>query len=164
MTPCGEIQKFRPQLPASIGLAGIINQVLGDWAFLSGQPIGRPAEGPTTLAMEYCVNLRGPFECMLVLRAEAEFAAELAQAATGDPGAREQGPDAFKELCNLCSSHLWSSFMGSRGKAPEPFVPKPSTPDLWPQAAPAAECVLMVGRFPLEARLWIQPARGATRG
>jgi hypothetical protein len=157
MTPCGNATPFTPHIPAALGLAGIINQVLGDWAFMSGTPIGRPAEGPTALALEYSVSIHGPFHCLLNIRSDAEFAAELAQAATGDPGAREQGPDALKELCNLVASHLWSSLVGSRNVAPEPFLPLSSRPSQWPQAPVAAECALIVGRFPIEARLWIQP-------
>ena len=144
------------RIPSSYELASLIDQVLSNWAFMALQPSGKPAAGPAPLPLEYSVSLRGALNCRLVLRSNADFGAELAQASTGDPGAREQGADAFKELCNLVAGHLLTEYFGGESSAFEPFMPEPSRPDTWPPIDPDAESVMLVERFPLEARLWAE--------
>ena len=166
MTPAPENSAASPapRVPSTIELAELIDTVLSDWAFLSAAPAGLPAEGPAPLPVEFSVDLKGPLRCRLVLRSDDAFAAELAHASTGDPGARSQGADAFKELSNLVASHLLTAFFGGREASFEPFVPVPSRPEFWPPRRPDAESVMIVERFPLEARLWVEPRVGASRG
>jgi hypothetical protein len=154
--------KIRVSIPTSHGLAEVISEVISDWAFLSALPSGKPAPGPAPLDLEFTVTLKGPLVSVLVMRASRQFGEELAQASTGDPAAREQAADAFRELSNIVASHLLTDFFGGRELAYAPFVPLPSVPDGWPAGEPTVECVLIVERFPLEARLWIDEAAEAT--
>jgi hypothetical protein len=154
----------QPHIPSPFELAELIDQVLSDWAFLSAVPAGKPAAGPADLALEFSVTLNGPFECLLNLRASHAFAEELAQASTGDPGAREQAADAFKELCNLVASHLLTAFLGGSHLTFEPFVPCVTGPGQWPAESPNVASVMLVNHLPLEARLWVKTASGASRG
>ena len=165
MLPFAELQGSHPRIPSSYELAELIDQVISDWAFLSSRPAGKPAKGPSRLPLEFSVAIRGPLQCLLVLRSDEEFAAELAQASTGDPGARSEGRDAFRELCNLLASHLLTRFFGGIRQPFEPFLPEPSLPSQWPPMPPDAESVMIVERFPLEARLWVEmPAQELSRG
>jgi hypothetical protein len=142
-----------PRIPGPSELADVVSRVIGDWAFLPVQAAGRPAEGPAELGLEFSVHLMGPFHCLLVLRGDYDLAAELAEASTGDPSAREDAKDAFKELVNLLASHLSTVFFPHATF--EPFLPLPSTPESWPDLVPSSASVMMVDRFPLELRLWI---------
>jgi hypothetical protein len=155
MTPFGSLDAAQPRIPSSFELAELIDKVLSDWAFLSAVPAGKPAEGPADLGLEFSVRLSGPFDSLLVMRSGYSFAADLAQASTGDPGARAEASDAFKELCNLVASHLLTAFLGGQQVDFKPFVPQPSEPSQWPSAAPQAESVMLVEQHPLEARLWM---------
>lgn len=152
------------RVPNNFELAELMDRILGDWAFLSASPSGRPVPGPAPLELEYCVSLNGYFKAQLVLRTKAALAADLAHASTGDPSARAQGADAFKEFCNLVASHLLSSFLGGDQNNFEPFLPQASTPEQWPSAKPDSEIVVMVDQHPLEARLWIECPGKASRG
>jgi len=156
MTPDIEVSETQPRIPSSFELAELIDKVLGDWAFLSASPAGKPAEGPAPLPVEFSVKLRGPLNFMLVLRSSEAFAAELAHASTGDPSAREEGADAFRELCNLVASHLLTSFCGGLALSFEPFLPQASRPEDWPPRDPDSQSVMLVERFPVEARLWVE--------
>jgi hypothetical protein len=156
--------RTQPHIPSTFELAGLIDQVLSDWAFLSAVPAGKPAAGPADMALEFSVSLSGPFECLLNLRAGYAFAQELAQASTGDPGAREQASDAFKELCNLVASHLLTAFFGGSHLVFEPFVPQLTGPAQWPAESPNVASVMLVNHLPLEARLWVKTSPGASRG
>ncbi|HTA17012.1 MAG TPA: hypothetical protein VK786_04635 [bacterium] len=158
MTTIAQIAKFgtiRVSIPTSHGLAEVVGEVISDWAFLSAVHSGKPAPGPAPLDLEFSVSLRGPLSSLLVLRADKAFGAELAHASTGDPGAREQAADAFRELCNMVASHLLTNFFGGREMIYDPFVPVPSLPERWPDREPTVECVMLVEHFPVEARLWI---------
>jgi hypothetical protein len=159
-----EILPNGPRVPSSFELVEVVDRILGDWAFLSASPAGRPAEGPAPLALEFSVRLRGPLDYLLVMRCDFQFGAELAHASTGDPSARGQAADAFKELCNLVAGHLLTEFFGGSRLSFEPFIPEPSLPQDWPTAPPSAESVMFVGHFPVEARLWAAASGGGTRG
>jgi len=142
-----------PRIPGPAEMADLVSRVIGDWAFLPVQAAGRPAEGPAELGLEFSVRLTGPFQCLMVLRGDYDLAAELAEASTGDPSARDDAKDAFKELVNLLASHLCSVFFPQASF--DPFLPLPSTPGSWPDQAPSSASVMMVDRFALELRLWI---------
>jgi len=155
MTPLSSPQASQPRIPSSFELAELVDKVLSDWAFLSAVPAGKPAEGPADLELEFSVSLIGPFDSLLVLRGGHAFAADLAQASTGDPGARADAPDAFKELCNLVASHLLTAFLGGGELDFQSFVPQPSQASQWPGRPADAEIVMLVDRHPMEARLWV---------
>ena len=155
MSPLNLATDIQPRIPSSFELAELIDKVVSDWAFFSADPSGKPVAGPAPLSLEYSVRLKGPVDCVLVLRADSAFGAELAHASTGDPNAREQGADAFKELCNLVASHVLTAFLGGTTYSFDPFVPQATRPDQWPSAPADAESVMLVDRFMLEARLWI---------
>ena len=154
--------RTQPHIPSPFELAELIDQVLSDWAFLSAVPAGKPAAGPTDLALEFSVTISGPFECLLNLRAGHAFAEDLAQASTGDPGAREQAADAFKELCNLVASHLLTAFLGGSHLAFAPFVPRVTDPGQWPAGSPNVESIMLINHLPLEARLWVKSSSGSS--
>jgi hypothetical protein len=150
----------RPRIPSPFELCELIDNVISDWAFLPVQMAGRPAPGPARLDFEYSVLLKGDFACRLMLRGNRLLAADLAQAATGDPGAREQAEDAFRELCNLMASHLLSRFFPEASPSFGPFFPVPSTTESWPTLPPDSECVAIVSQHALEARLWMGVPHG----
>jgi hypothetical protein len=149
------------RIPSPFELAELVDKVLGDWAFLSARPAGKPAQGPAPFPLEYSVRPKGRHSFLLNLRCNHSFAAELAQASTGDPGARAHGEDAFRELCNLLASHLMSSLGSPAGRSFESFLPEPSTPASWPSRLPDSQSVIIADRFPLEIRLWVDGAGNA---
>jgi hypothetical protein len=153
------------RLPRPFELIELVDRVLSDWAFLAVSPAGKPAVGPAVLPLEFSTILAGKLKCLLVLRSSHAFGAELAYACTGDPGAREQGADAFRELCNLLASHLLTGYLGGESGDFAPFLPERSRPEQWPAVPAEVEAVMMVENFPLEARLWIEavPALEAPR-
>jgi hypothetical protein len=146
------------RLPRPFELIELVDRVLGDWAFLAVNPAGKPAEGPAPLPLEYSTILAGKLKCLMVLRSNHAFGAELAYACTGDPGAREQGADAFQELCNLLASHLLTAYLGGEQGDFAPFLPERSQPQQWPESPASIEAVMMVESFPLEVRLWAEAA------
>jgi hypothetical protein len=164
MSVLGSRDAAQPRIPSSFELAELIDKVLSDWAFLSAVPAGKPAQGPADLGLEFSVALVGPVDGFLVLRCGADLAADVAQASTGDPGARSEGPDAFKELCNLVASHLMTTFLAGGHLDFLPFVPKLSQPGEWPAQPADAESVMLVENHPLEARLWVHARAEAPRG
>jgi hypothetical protein len=151
-----------PRLPRSFELAELMDQLVGHWAFLGVDSVAQPVEGPAPLPMEYRALIRGRLGCILVLRSTRAFAEEIAYASTGDPGARAQGDDAFKELCNMLCSHLLTLFLGGETGSFAPFLPEPSEPGQWPERASDVSAVVMMGGQPVEIRLWEQ--QGAGRG
>jgi hypothetical protein len=145
-----------PRLPNAYELAELVDHVVSDWAFFSAQPAGQPAQGPAALDLEYTVQLRGPVNCLLVMRADRSLGRALAVASTGDPSAAEEGRDAFKELVNLVAGHLLTTFFGGSELNFEPFLPQPSVPAVWPLSEPDSQSVVMVEQNPLELRLWLE--------
>jgi hypothetical protein len=145
-----------PRIPSSAELAALIHGVLGSWAGLPAVPAGLPAPGPARLGLEFSVRLRGPINCLLVMRGEPVLASQLAEASTGDPSAREQGTDAFRELCNLVGASLAADYFCGHTLKFEPFFPEFSDPSYWPSIRPNAECLMMLNRLPLEARIWAE--------
>jgi hypothetical protein len=148
--------------PSPFELCELADRVISDWAFLPVQMAGKPAPGPAELALEYSVLLKGAFKCRLVLRGDAKLGAELAHASTGDPAAREQAEDAFRELCNLFASHFLTRFRPAQSSSFGPFLPEVSTPLSWPSRQPDSECVAIVDKYPFEIRLWME--NEASRG
>ena len=143
-----------PRLPRSFELAELMDQLLGNWAFLSVDSVGAPVVGPAALPMEYSAVISGRLGCVLVLRSTHAFAEEIAYASTGDPSARDQGADAFRELCNMLCSHLLTLFLGGETGTFTPFLPEPSHPGQWPDRASDVSAVVMMGGQPVEIRLW----------
>jgi hypothetical protein len=147
-------QVRRPVQPGPFELAELARQVAKDWAFLSASPIGAPAPGPAALPLEFSVRLSGPLDYLLVVRGGWDLAAELAESSTGDPSARDQAGDAFRELVNLLAGRLATRYLASSESPFGPFLPKATRPDSWPGRAPDTAAAVMVERFPLELRLW----------
>jgi len=143
------------RIPSAFELAELVNQVAGDWAYLSARPMGAPAPGPADLPVEFSVNLRGPAPYLLVLRGAWDLAGELAESSTGDPTAREQSEDAFRELVNLVAGRMATRFLASPKGPFGPFLPARSRPASWPQRPPDSSAAVMVDRFPMELRLWV---------
>jgi hypothetical protein len=157
MPPSTNSPSNRSRVPSSYELAELIDQVLSDWAFFSARPAGRPVEGPAPLHLEFSVAIEGPINCILVMRSHEALGADLAHASTGDPSARDLGSDAFREFCNLVAGHILTSFLGGSQLTYKSFFPQPSNPEQWPLGKTNAEIVLIVGQYPLEVRLWLNP-------
>jgi hypothetical protein len=134
--------------PTTAQLSEALEDVIFEWTRLSTITAGKPVAGPAEMELEYSIHIPTPQPCRLVLRANRELAAELAHAATGDPGARLHSEAAFQELCHQTAQRL-----AGVAKA---FLPKRSRPDVWPPRPPEAETVILVGYWPLEARLWAE--------
>ncbi len=153
---------FDPQpgfrVPSSFELAEVLDRILGQWAYLSAVPSGKPSAGPVPFALEFSVRLCGPVNGCLNLRASRAFAEDLAFAATGDLNAAGDAEDAFQELCNLLASQLIRDFFGGTHETFERFLPMPSTPGIWPVENPNSECLALIEKHPLEIRLWIELA------
>jgi hypothetical protein len=149
--------RAQPRLPQAFELVDLAARLLGDWAFLTVMPAGKPAEGPANLPLEFSTALSGKLGCLLVLRSSHAFGSELAYASTGESSARDKGSDAFRELCNMLASHLMTAYLGGEGGDFASFLPQPSLPQHWPAAPADMETVMMVESFPLEARLWMLP-------
>jgi hypothetical protein len=145
-----------PSLPRAADLQDALKRVLGDWAFLSAQPLGRPVAGPSPQSLEFSLPLRCESPCRLVLRSSPELGMELARQATGDPGAGEYWIDAFRELCSLVAAELGVVPAAEEERRRGAFLPQPSTPELWPAREPDAEVAVGVGVYVIEARIWAE--------
>lgn len=142
-------------MPNPFELAEMVDKVTRVWANMAARPAGTPAPGPADLPMEFSVDFTNHLTLRLVVRGGEELAAELAEASTGDPSARELAADAFREFVNILAER-WIirdpiAFPGFWETSPA----EPSTPEAWPAREPDASAVVMVDRFPLELRLWL---------
>lgn len=158
------LQASEPRLPMAFELTELLDKLLGDWAFLSIMPAGAPVAGPAELPLEFTAQIVGRVSCVLVLRSSHAFGAELAYASTGDPGAREQGADAFQELCNMLCSHVLTNFLGGDQGGFAPFLPQRSRPEQWPSDQADVASVVLVEDHPVEVRLWAAESLGERRG
>jgi hypothetical protein len=160
MPNCAQIDCNPGRIPDALELCALIDGLVNDWAFLTAEPDGIPAPGPAPMELEFGVSIAGPRRFLLVLRSNLKVASELALGSTGDPAARSQAADSFRELCHLSARRLARNFLGGTAIPYKCHTPQPSHPDFWPAWAPLAECVLLVAGFPLEVRLWLERDNG----
>lgn len=156
--PAKSGQIFGPKNPSALDLFECASKILENFAFLHSRYLGAPSEGPShTLDVERLVQIRGPVELTLVIRANSSFAQMLSAAARGESGGDDvEANDAFQEFCNLFAGHFLTRVWGKEAPSFGSFLPRPSRPAQWPKLEADAACALLVERFPLEVRLWCQ--------
>jgi hypothetical protein len=145
---------FRPEHTASAGDAERLQAdamaVIQDWAGLEAQPSGRPSKRPQTGMVCLAVKVEGSPAALISVAASHRLGAELAVAATGDPGAGSFSGEALRELCTLLRERLSE---GSE-RPPLTLIPEILDDGQWPGHAPSAELTLLVQGHSLEIRLW----------
>jgi hypothetical protein len=146
---------FRDEDPAGLRAAETLQRsaqdLIQDWAGLSAEPSGRPARRPQSGMLCLAVRVEGSPACLVSVAASHRLGADLAVAATGDPGAGSFSGEALRELCTLLRERL---NQGTAGRAPLTLIPEPLDDGQWPGHAPEAELTLLVNGQPLEIRLW----------
>ena len=144
-----------PCLPDLLALADLLDHVIHDWSGLNAGG-GRPAAGgPEALPIEFSFMLNGRAPHLLVLRCGQALAEELAEACTGDPGARELAPWALRELTFRVAGQLALRYPWLFRQPSDQLMPVPCGPFQWPSACPARTAALTVAELPLELRLWV---------
>ncbi len=149
-----------PKAPSGQKLAALLDEVISEWCKLRAVPAGRPTNNPVKMDLEYRVVLQGAHSGQLVLRAHKTLAAELAHASTGDPGARVEAEDAFRDFCSRFAGRLLRELFQNKLSEVRGHLPLASSPELWPAREPDSDCVVLVEYRPLEARLWLEPQLG----
>jgi hypothetical protein len=137
--------------------------VLKSWVYLPSGHIGRPVDGPARLSLERSVSLEGDARAFVTIRTVPQLGSLLCQYATGDPCGPEEGEDAFYEFVNIFCGHLVTYLWGSEGKVFQTYLPVPTTPADWPNAAPSVACAFITEDLPIEVRLWIKDNGPAKR-
>jgi hypothetical protein len=146
---------FRDEDPAGLQAAEALQAsaqaVLRDWAGLRAEPSGRPPRRPGNGMVCLAVKVDGQPATIVSVAATHHLGAQLAVAATGDPGAGSFSGEALRELCTLLRERLSRD---AEGRSPLTLMPEPLDESQWPGQAPEAELCLLVNGQPLEIRLW----------
>lgn len=146
---------FRDEEPAALQAADALQAnaqaVLQDWAGLTAEPSGRPPRRPGSGMVCLAVKVDGQAASIVSVAASHHLGAQLAVAATGDPGAGSFSGEALRELCTLLRERLCRD---PQGRSPLKLLPEPLNEGQWPGQAPSAELCLLVNGHPLEIRLW----------
>lgn len=146
---------FREEDPAALHAAESLQAdalaVLQDWAGLRAEPSGRPPRRPGNGMVCLAVKVDGQPSSIVSVAATHHLGAQLAVAATGDPGAGSFSGEALRELCTLLRERLSRN---GEGRSPLSLIPEPLDEGQWPGHAPEAELCLLVNGQPLEIRLW----------
>jgi hypothetical protein len=134
-------------------LARILAEALWEWSLLRALP---SQTLPEQDALEACAEVDAETPFILVLRCDRSAAAEVARAATGDPGAGSEAAAALRELCRLAAAALAEDQMKDGG--PEARLElRPCRAEERPAWAPSASACLQIGAGHLEAQLWTLP-------
>lgn len=132
-------------------LAAEASALLLDWAGMRAEPQGRPSKRPQPGMLCLAVKVDGQAGALVAVAATHRLGADLAVAATGDPGAASFSGEALRELCTLLRERL---SLSQGAQAPLTLIPEPLDDGQWPGHAPQAELSLLVNGHPLEIRLW----------
>jgi hypothetical protein len=142
------------QVPSSLDLALMADEVMGGLAGLSAHPAGIPTERPGGLELEYRVSLRGYRQAELVARCSWALAGAVAEACLSDRDQRRDAGELFAKFLRVYSLKLADRIYRDH----EALVirePQPCSAEQWPTEEPSSSCVVLVKNEPLELRLWM---------
>ena len=158
--------KDETYVPSSRETFTVFQAVLQNWARLSADYIGFPVEGPSVMSLERSVHLSGTFQGFFVVRAHRKFAKLLLEKTAVHAVVPSSGEEAFDQLAEKFSAEMVKSYWNPWDF--KPFLINPCNPRFWPGRAPASACALLVERYPIEIRLWIEtgfsPSAAAAAG
>lgn len=146
--------KDEKYIPASLETFGVFQSVLKNGVRLSADYIGLPVEGPSVMSLERSVYLSGSFKGVFVIRAHRKFAPLLLEKSAAQAVVPSSGEEAFDQLVERFCAETVKAFW-----APEPFRPfliQPCNPRFWPKRMPDSACALLVERYPMEIRFWME--------
>ncbi len=142
-------------IPSGIDLFKAFDLVLGKWAKLSCEHIGAPVEGPSIMTLERSVYLSGPVKGLMVVRAHRKVGGLLTERLSSEAVQPLSEEDAFTDLVNLYCGHFLATHWDP--KSFKPFHSTPCNPFSWPKQNPKSACAMLVEKYPMEIRLWVEP-------
>jgi hypothetical protein len=139
----------------SSDLLSSLERVVSDWAFLSVELLGDPAEVPPALPLERRVILDGPQPAVLVLRGSYGLGLELARLVRGMPAASLPAAEAaFTELASLLAEDWIHKTRATEGQNYSARAPQVSRREEWPEGQPGGSFAATIRGFAVEARIW----------
>jgi hypothetical protein len=135
-------------------LFNLFQKALSEYADLACEHIGAPVEGPSVMSLERSVRLDGTIRGLLVLRAHRKLGGMLLEKTSVGNGHADSREAVFDYLVRLFSEQLVRSFWSLRDFAP--LDTQISSPQVWPAREPSAGCALLVEKYPVEIRFWLE--------
>jgi len=129
-------------------LEGFLHRVLKDWMGLKAEHFADREDAGTSLPLEAMLRFSDPFAGVLVVRSVPEFASVLAAKTSC------LDLDPFIVLVVRVWREMVRDLYAVEMKDVQPCRYRTSRPADWPQRAPDAASLSLVGRWPLEMRLW----------
>jgi hypothetical protein len=133
----------------------VFQNIIEKWVDSPVKHIGHPVLGPSVMSLERSVYFSAHVKGMLSVRSHQKFGQALADAIMAKDAGHSSVPkeDAFQLAVDHYCAVLIS---GSSAQGYQALSSSPSGPHSWPKQKPYAACALLVGRFPVEIRFWIE--------
>lgn len=146
---------LKKNFPDATDMFNAFRDLIKKWADLPVKYIGIPALGPSVMSLERSVYFSAHVKGMLNMRCHQKFGQILADSVmvhnSGHlPVSKE---DAFQVVVDQFCAVLMSA-RNAQGYRAHPS--SPSNPNFWPRQKPQAACALLVDRFPVEIRFWVE--------
>jgi hypothetical protein len=133
----------------------VFRNIVEKWVDDRVKHIGTPVLGPSVMSLERSVFFSAHVKGMVNVRSHQKFGRALADSIMSKDPARQSvsKEDAFQ----LAVDHYCAVLISGKSRnGYQADSSRFSNPDSWPKQKPRAACALLVGRFPVEIRLWVE--------
>ena len=124
----------------------VFDRFLNHWAHGSSEYISNPPQDVSALPLEQSICFSDPMAGLLVVRSTEEFGFFL----------KSKGFGSFLEMVVLFYHSLFMQVWHLDMRKLKPALFKASVPWSWPDRDPDVACMALIGKFPVEIRLWTQ--------